>query len=134
MPDIRVLSPLEHGNKRWVKPVNFSFALKDRVVALGLSEIPKAMMSLPIAFVKNDSSYMPVAVQGFVSGQNLLVTPQGQWVADYIPVLYRSAPFKLAKNSNGQFVLCADHESGLVIDTIAGSQLCRLNSMQLLLS
>lgn len=122
MSDIRVISPAEHANKRWFKPTNFSFAAKDRLVAVGLSEIPKAMMSLPLAFAKNDAVYMPVVIQGFVTGQNLLVTPTGQWVADYIPVLYRSYPFKLAKNASGQFVLCADHDSGLLTDTPAGFQ------------
>ena len=120
MPDIRVISPLEHANKRWFKPTNFSSVSKDRVVALGLSEIPKAMMCLPIGFIKTETSYLPAVIQGLVPGQNLLVTASGQWVADYIPVLYRSAPFKLAKNSNGQFVLCVDHDSGLVSDAAAG--------------
>lgn len=121
MSDIRVITYPEHGEKRWLKPTNFSFTQKDRVVALGLSEIPKAMMSLPIAFIKNES-YIPVAVLGFANGRNLLVTPSGQWVADYIPALYRCNPFKLAKNANGQFVLCADHESGLISNTAAGIQ------------
>jgi hypothetical protein len=122
MSDIRVISPTEHGNKRWFKPTHFGFAAKDRGVALGLSEIPKAMMSLPIAFIKTESSYMPAVVQGLAEGQNLLVTPAGQWVADYIPVLYRSYPFKLARNAGGQYVMCVDHDSGLVSDTPAGFQ------------
>lgn len=122
MSDIRVISLAEHGNRRWLKPTNFSFALKDRVVALGLSEIPKAIMSLPIAFIKAESSYTPVAIQGFINGQNLLVTPTGQWVADYVPTIYRCNPFKLAKNANGQFVLCADHESDLITDAAVGFQ------------
>lgn len=120
MPDIRVISSQEHANKRWFKPTNFSSTSKDRVVALGLSEIPKAMLCLPIGFFKTETTYMPALVQGLMPGQNLLVTPSGQWVADYIPILYRSAPFKLAKNTNGQFVLCVDHESGLVTDAPAG--------------
>lgn len=122
MPDIRVISPTEHGNKRWFKPTHYGFAVKDRVVALGLSEIPKAMMSLPIAFIKSENAYMPAVVQGLAEGQNLLVTPAGQWVADYIPTLYRSYPFKLAKNAGGQYVLCVDHDSGLITDTPAGFQ------------
>ncbi len=120
MPDIRVISHLEHANKRWFKPTNFSSVSKDRFVALGLSEIPKAMLCLPIGFIRTEASYLPAVVQGLLPGQNLLVTPSGQWVADYIPVLYRSAPFKLAKNTNGQYVLCVDHDSGLVSDAAAG--------------
>ncbi len=120
MADIRVISYNEHGNKRWFKPADFRFAAKDKVVAVTLSEIPKAMLSLPLAFIKTDLSYQPVVVQGLLEEKNLLITPNGQWVADYIPLLYRTMPFKLAKNAEEQFVLCVDHESGLVTDTPAG--------------
>ncbi len=120
MTDIRVSSYNEHGNKRWFKPTDFRFAAKDRVVAIGFSEIPKAMLCLPLGFIKTDQSYQLGVVQGLMPGQNLLITQQGQWVADYIPVLYRSFPFRLAKNADDQFVLCADHDSALISDTSAG--------------
>jgi hypothetical protein len=122
MTDIRVVSPAEHANKRWFKPTNYSFTARDRLMVLGLSEIPKAMMSVPLAFAKHNGQFVPVVMQSFTDGQNLLVTAGGQWVADYIPLLYRSYPFKLAKNTEGQFVLCIDHDSGLITDTPAGFQ------------
>lgn len=121
MRDIRIISWSEHANKRWFKLTDFRFAAKDSFVAIGFSEIPKAMLSLPLALVKNEESFNLAVVQGLVPGQNLLVTPQGQWVADYIPVLYGSLPFKLAK-SNDKYVLCVDHDSGLVTDMPAGHQ------------
>ena len=108
MTEIRAISANEHANKRWFKPTDFRFAARDRFVAIGFSEIPKAMLSLPLGLVKNDTSYNLVVVQGFLPGQNLLVTPQGQWVADYIPVLYRSLPFRLAK-ANDQFEIGRAH-------------------------
>lgn len=122
MTDIRVISPTEHGNKRWFKPANFAFAARDRLLVVAISEMPKAMMSLPLAFARHGGQYLPIAVQGFTDGQNLLVGADGKWLADYVPVLYRSYPFKLAKNAEGHFVLCVDHDSGLVTDTPAGFQ------------
>lgn len=92
------------------------------MVVLGLSEMPKAMLSLPIGFGKNESGYLPVVVQGLLPNQNLLVTQNGQWVADYIPLYYRTMPFKLAKNPEGSIILCVDHDSGLVTDAPAGYQ------------
>lgn len=120
MPDIRVISYAEHANKRWFKPTEFGFTRKDRIAAIGLSEIPKAMLSLPLGFAQVEGGYIPVAVQGFLKEQNLLVSPNGQWLADYIPLVYRSYPFKLARNSDGQFVLCVDHDSGLITEAPAG--------------
>lgn len=120
MSKITVVSYQEHGNKRWYKPENFGFAAKDRFLVLGLSEIPKAMLSLPLAFAKNDAGYFPVVVQGFITGKNLLVNADGKWLADYVPLLYRSRPFKLAKNPSSQFILCVDEDSGLISETAAG--------------
>lgn len=116
MPEIRVISWQDHGHKRWLKPNSYAFTAQDQVVAIGLSEIPRLMMSLPIAFAKAESSYLPVALLGFRPAQNLLVGAQGQWLADYIPLLYRSYPFKLARNSENQYVLCVVEESGLVTE------------------
>jgi hypothetical protein len=120
MSKITVISYQEHGNKRWYKPENFGFAAKDRLLVLGLSEIPKAMLSLPLAFAKNEADFVPVVMQGFITGKNLLVNTDGKWLADYIPLLYRALPFKLAKNANGQFILCVDEDSGLISETAAG--------------
>lgn len=122
MTDIRVLTYGEYANKRWFKPTDFRFAASDRTVPIGFSEVPQAMLSLPLGFIKVEQSYQTVIVQGLLQGQNLLIDANGRWLADYLPLLYRAYPFRLAKNPEGQYVVCADHDSGLVTDAPAGHQ------------
>lgn len=77
-------------------------------------EMPRAALSLPIAFVKSGEAFVPVVVQGFEPGQNLLVAADGRWQGAYTPAAYRGYPFQLARGEDGQNVLCLDEESGLI--------------------
>jgi len=123
MSNIQALSSAEHGSKRWFKATDFLFAARDRVVAIGFNEIPKAMMSLPLGFTKVGDTYTPVVIQGLLPNQNLLVSSRGQWLADFVPVVYSTMPFRLAKNTDGEYILCVDVESRLITDGPAGYRL-----------
>jgi hypothetical protein len=120
MTDIRAISWNEHSTKRWVKPSSYAFAARDHIAMVALHEIPKAMMQFPIPFIRNAEGYLPVVLQGFANGQNFAVSEQGHWLAEYIPAVYRCYPFRMAKNTDGNFVLCIDQASELVREGIAG--------------
>lgn len=122
MSSLYAVSWSEHSNKRWVKPSSYAFAARDHMAHVSLHEISRAMMQFPIAFIRNESGYLPVVLQGFAAGQNLAVSEQGQWLAEYIPASYRCYPFRMAKNAEGSLVLCVDHASGLVQESIVGHQ------------
>lgn len=81
---------------------------------LGLSEAPKAVGHLPMAFVKHAATISLVAVAGLVPGQSALISPEGNWLASYLPNQLRAYPFVLATNQTGDFVLCIDDDSGLI--------------------
>lgn len=116
MSDYHVISQERHGRKFWRKTDSYSFSAQDSLCALVEEELPQAALSLPIAFFANGEHFVPVAVQGLAAGRNLLVTTEGRWLSPYIPVAYRSYPFRIADAGNGQGTLCFDEASGLLDD------------------
>jgi hypothetical protein len=103
-----------YAGKHWRRHSTYHFSAQDAVAALVAQELPKAHISLPIAFIKVDDNFTPVAVQGLKPGQNLFVAPDGRWLAGYTPATYRGYPFRLANTENDTQVLCVDEDSGLV--------------------
>lgn len=116
MPTFIPVSPETLGAKRWVRYSSYTFAAKDAVLPLVAAELPKACLSLPIAFIAQGEKFMPVALLGFEQGQNMLIDDSGKWIGPYVPSVLRSHPFKMAKMDNDQFVLCVDQDSGLITD------------------
>lgn len=93
------------------------FAERENVAPIGISEFPKAMMTMAIGFMTIYNKLTPIALQGLVSGQNWFVAPDGKWLGSYIPAIYSCYPFRLVKAENNELVLCIDEASGLVTDT-----------------
>lgn len=120
MAELRKISVAEHATKRWIKPIDFSFARGDHVALMGLNELAKASLSLPLGFIRHEGAILPVVVQGLLPNQNLLMGADGRWLADYIPLTYRLKPFYLARQGTDQAILCADHSLGLIHDGPAG--------------
>jgi hypothetical protein len=119
MTQYAALSSERHGQKRWQRYVSYAFAKGQAVAPLGVSELSIAIMSLPIAFVRENEAYVPVAVLGLEPGKNLYVALNGRWVGQYVPASLRGYPFALVR-SGEQMVMCVDEESGLVIDGPSG--------------
>lgn len=117
MPRFTVISREHHAAKRWQRYTSYAFAAADAVVPLVAHELPPAVLSLPIGFIQAGDQFIPVAVFGLKSGQNLFVTPDGRWLGGYIPAAYRGYPFALASTEEGQQVLCIDEDSGLLSET-----------------
>jgi hypothetical protein len=114
MPQFQAVTQSGFAPLRWKRYDNYLFAAQDTLAGLVVQELPKAAMSMPVAFVQVDGHFMPAALQGLQQGQNLLVSPDGRWLAPYTPAAYRGHPFMLADKDDGQHVLCIDTESGLV--------------------
>ncbi len=114
MPRYQAISKPDFLHLRWKRYENYRFAAQDAVVPLVAQELPRACMSLPIAFTFRGDALTPVAVQGLKPGQNLYVTADGRWVGSYVPAVYRGYPFAMASTDDGQQVLCVDMDSGLV--------------------
>lgn len=117
MPNYIPVSKKSHADKRWRRIANYSFAARDAVAPLVIQELPRALMHLPMGFIKQGEQFAPVAILGLQPGQNLFVTPDGRWIGGYTPAAYRSYPFLLADTDNGQRALVIDQESGLINET-----------------
>jgi len=117
MPNFQAVSKHTHANKRWKRYDNYAFAAKDAVAPLVVQELARALMHLPIGFIKQQEHFVPVAVLGLQVGQNLFITADGRWIGGYTPAAYRGYPFQLASTPDGQSVLVIDEDSGLVSDT-----------------
>ncbi|SFC17997.1 SapC protein [Polaromonas sp. OV174] len=122
MPNFQVISRERHANQRWQRYTSYAFAAHEAVIPLAAAELPKATMSLPLAFTEQDGAFIPVAVLGLQAGSNLWVGADGRWAGSYIPAAFRSLPFRLAQTEEGQQVLCVDEESGLVTGGPAGER------------
>jgi len=115
MPKIEALSGERHAHKFWQRYPSYDFARAEAVTSLVASELPKAIMSLPVAFLQQGDAYVPVAVLGLEPGKNLFVAQNGRWIGQYVPAALRGYPFVLLRNGE-QLVMCADEESGLIGD------------------
>lgn len=111
MSTIQVVSKDVHLYKRWRRSAGYQFARADTLCPLVMSEMPRALLSLPLAFFATQGSFVPVAVQGLSVNSNLLVTPEGGWQGGYIPAAYRAYPFSLATDEAGRELLCVAEQS-----------------------
>ncbi len=117
MANIQPITQTAFNDKRWRRTTNYLFAKDDAVSPLTVKEIFKAVLSLPIGFVMTNEQAIPVAIQGFKPGQNLLVTDKGQWIGRYVPAVYRGYPFSLGKTEAGEQLLCFDMECDNISDS-----------------
>lgn len=116
MPTFHAIAQSTHADKRWKRYTSYAFAAKEALTPLVAQELPRAVLHLPIAFVRQDEQFMPVAMLGIQPGQNLFVAPDGRWLCGYTPAAYRAHPFALANLPDGRQVLAFDADSGLLTE------------------
>jgi hypothetical protein len=90
----------KHSGRAIAAGLNQAWSAKLNSVFLNLVELPKACADYPIAFVRdqNNGEYLPVAVLGLRSGDNLFVDDKGKWrVRAYLPAYIRRFPFCIAE-------------------------------------
>lgn len=116
--EIIPIAPETVSGKSWSKIGSYFFAASDTVCELSLSEVSKAAVNLPMAFMRNDTGkFTLVAVQGFQPQENVLVSAEGQWLSNYVPAHYRFHPFTLAQNDQEQLVLCINNAHQQIKDS-----------------
>lgn len=120
MSNYQAVSRERHAKQRWQSQAGYTHAAQETVVPLVAAEIPKAMLSLPIAFIAQGEAFVPAAVLSLLPGKDLFVAQSGSWAGDYIPAAFRSYPFCLANTADGQKVLCVDEDKVLASDSAAG--------------
>jgi hypothetical protein len=112
---IRVITPKEFTDLRWARFTDFEFARTHLITEISAQEVPRAMMGMPLAFIKVEGKVQLVALMGLQEGQNLLIDNEGKWHARHIPQHYLCYPFVVVENDQQKFVLCFDEASGLLV-------------------
>ena len=117
MTNYQPITKTEFAKKSWQRSPNYMFTSKDQVCELGVTELPAAMMSMPLAFLCTNGEYSVAAVQGLEHESNFYVGADGKWRGRYIPASYRGHPFILASNkaSKENLILCIDTDSNHLI-------------------
>lgn len=106
------------AGKRLVRAKGFGFAAASPVVPVYAAELAHIAVECPIAFLKEENAFSPVAVMALDGERNLFVAPDGRWLGGYVPAAVRRYPFVLGRpQQGGELVLCIDQESGLLSDT-----------------
>jgi len=78
------------------------------------AEFAAACIHFPIAWVKNQEQFDPIALLGLDEGQNLFVNHNNQWVVGYVPAHLRAQPFRLLRATDGRLTLAVREDTGLV--------------------
>ena len=109
-----VVALSDKGHADWkIRGVsNYAFAMQTNAVLITAVEFALAACEFPIVFIDNGGGYLPVAVLGLKSGQNLYVSGKdAEWGANYIPAYIRRYPFILSgdKSKEGEtYTVCID--------------------------
>ncbi len=107
---IAALNSEEHLKLRLKPEIDYGFARNSNAVVITAVEFRKAACHYPIVFVENSGKFMPMAVMGVKADQNLFVSDDGKWNADYIPAYVRRYPFVLAakERDSENLTVCFD--------------------------
>ena len=103
-----------HRHQNWCRSKNYAFAADFSSAPIVASEIPRAALTMPLAFVLENDTYRLAAVLSTMPGVNLFVPPNGSWAGGYIPADIRSYPFVLKTDTDDKETLYADESSGLI--------------------
>ena len=88
---------------------NYEFARNVNSIPLVAVEIPHAAREYTIVFAGAEDAVVPLVILGIKDQENLYITEEGGWTADYIPAFVRRYPFVFSQTADGtKFTLCVD--------------------------
>lgn len=113
-----------HGDQIWRRLETYAFAAKENYVPIGGSEFGRVANSMPIGFIELAGQFTPVAILSLTPKTNLFVGPDGRWLGPYVPMLFRTYPFRLLRTAGtDQFSLWVDADAQNVTDVAASTEL-----------
>lgn len=88
---------------------HYEFARHVNSIPLVAAEIPHAAREYTIVFASAGDAVVPLAILGIKDQENLYITEEGGWTANYIPAFVRRYPFVFSETADGtKFTLCID--------------------------
>ena len=124
MANLRPVSRQTHGGQVWRRLATYSFAAKDSTIPIVVTEMGRAVTTMPLAFMEVSGQLFPVAVLSLTLGRNLFVAPNGKWLGMYVPTVYRLYPFRLLRApQSDQYSLFVDEEAQGLPDAALSTEL-----------
>jgi len=108
------IAPQSHAEMRWRRPSNFQFAATDHLMPLGLREVRKAAMGMPVGFIELEEKFLLVTILGLRNGESLVVEESGKWLAAHLPEAYLGFPFKMMRLDAERYQVCTGEESEFI--------------------
>ncbi len=109
------IQPLSEKHAKWSVGVESHDFLSDsNSLPLLATEIAFAAAEFPVIFsaTGNEGEYIPLAVMGLKSGQNLLLNDKNALSTRYVPAFVRRYPFVLGGSKDSDMMaLCIDEDS-----------------------
>ncbi|HEX5104310.1 MAG TPA: SapC family protein [Pirellulaceae bacterium] len=103
------LSSARHANVSVDVNDGYAFSASVNAVPLLAVEFPRASSEYAIVFTADGDDVMPAVVLGVRNEQNLYLSPESHWKADYIPAFIRRYPFIFSSGADGKsLTLCID--------------------------
>jgi hypothetical protein len=104
------VSSQRHGNWCVEGGDHYEFARHVNSIPLVAVEIPHAAREYTIVFAGAGDTVVPVVILGIKKDQeNLYITEEGGWTANYIPAFVRRYPFVFSETADAtKFTLCVD--------------------------
>ena len=102
------VSAARHGDVSIEPNDSFAFSADVNAVPLMAVEFPRAAAEYAIVFTAEGETVMPAVILGVRNAQNLYLTPDSRWKADYIPAFIRRYPFVFSSSDSKSLTLCID--------------------------
>jgi hypothetical protein len=103
------ISATRHGNVSVEANNGYAFSAGVNAVPLMAVEFPLASPEYAIVFTADGDNVMPAVVLGVRNDQNLYLSPEARWKADYVPAFIRRYPFVFSSSAGGKsLTLCID--------------------------
>jgi hypothetical protein len=100
------ISAARHGDVSVEPSDSFAFSADVNAVPLMAVEFPRAADEYAIVFTAEN--VMPAVILGVRNAQNLYLSPDSRWKADYIPAFVRRYPFVFSSGDGKSLTLCID--------------------------
>lgn len=103
------VSAARHGKHSLAPAPDFAFSAEANAVPLMAVEFLRAANEYAIVFTKAGDEVVPAVVLGVRGNQNLYLSSDKKWQADYIPAFIRRYPFVFSSSADGKtLTLCID--------------------------
>ena len=118
------VSAARHGGTSLEPAADFAFSAGVNAVPLMAVEFLRAATEYAIVFTAAGDDVMPAVVLGVRGDQNLYLSSDAKWQAEYIPAFIRRYPFVFSSSGDGKtLTLCIDESHPGVNRTGRGERL-----------